>query len=232
MSIVDDFGRYDGRPKILKAALYPLRLEQIRDADLATWIRATEEAGLVRVYAVDGKEYLQIEKFDQRMRAKKSKWPPPDAVTRTHPRADAVTRTHRRTSATESEAETKSESESKSEAESATSDPVELPHGFPREFGPKVIALVHSAQQVGTPPIPADFIEDQWRLAKSRGGCDTKRPIADFANHCIVHWRWTQSRQRAANGSPATASRSTAAERAFAGEVRTGITLKARKLDA
>jgi hypothetical protein len=77
MSVADDFGRYDGRPEIVRAALYPLRLDKVSAADVDKWKAECAQAGLVSCYHVDGKEYIQIENFGQRLRVKKSKYPVP-----------------------------------------------------------------------------------------------------------------------------------------------------------
>jgi hypothetical protein len=76
MSVVDDYGRFDGRNSVLRATLYPLRLDHVSDADVGKWKLATAEAGLVSVYIVDNKEFIEMRKFDQRMRGK-PKWPAP-----------------------------------------------------------------------------------------------------------------------------------------------------------
>lgn len=76
MSVVDDWARYPAHPKLLRAALYPLALDRVSDADVDKWMLATAEAGLVSVYtARDGKRYLEIVNFRQLRRAKRSKWP-------------------------------------------------------------------------------------------------------------------------------------------------------------
>ena len=77
MSVVDDYGRYDGRLTILRVSLYPLQIDKVSDADVGKWRLETAKAGLVSVYAVDGKEYVEIVNFGQRLRAEKSKWPAP-----------------------------------------------------------------------------------------------------------------------------------------------------------
>lgn len=77
MSAVDDFGRFWAKPDLLRAALYPLRLEKVSNSDVVKWIGETREAGLVRAYSVGGKEYLQLLDFRQQVRAKESKFPPP-----------------------------------------------------------------------------------------------------------------------------------------------------------
>lgn len=76
-SVVDDHGRFHANPKLIRAACYPLRLDRVSDSDIGKWIRVTEEAGLVRQYlATDGKRYLQIINFGQRVQSK-SKFPDP-----------------------------------------------------------------------------------------------------------------------------------------------------------
>lgn len=74
-SVVDDFGRYSAHPSLLRAACYPLRLNDVSDQDVGKWLAVCATKGLVRVYQVDGKRYLEVTKFEQRMRAKKSKCP-------------------------------------------------------------------------------------------------------------------------------------------------------------
>lgn len=74
----DDFGRYSADTRLVRAALFPLRLDQVRETDVSRWIAECVKAKLVRLYIVDGKPYLEIPKFDQRMRAKKSRFPPSD----------------------------------------------------------------------------------------------------------------------------------------------------------
>lgn len=77
-SIVDDFGRYNADPRLLRAALYPLQLAKVNDSDVSSWLALCEKAGLVRVYLTQGKRILEVIKFDQRLRAKRSKWPDPE----------------------------------------------------------------------------------------------------------------------------------------------------------
>lgn len=60
MSKVDDHGLYDARPSILRASLYPLRVDRVREADITRWIAACEKAGVIALYQHDGKPYLQM----------------------------------------------------------------------------------------------------------------------------------------------------------------------------
>jgi hypothetical protein len=54
MSVVDDFGRFDGRASVLRAKLYPLQVERVREADISRWIAACVKAGLIVLYATNG----------------------------------------------------------------------------------------------------------------------------------------------------------------------------------
>jgi len=77
MSVVDDYGRFDGRISILRAACYPLQLSKVSDSDIGKWRLETANAGLVRIYCVDAKEFVELADFRQRMRAAKSRYPAP-----------------------------------------------------------------------------------------------------------------------------------------------------------
>ena len=60
MSKVDDHGLFDARPSVLRASLYPLRLDSISDYDCSQSLTACVDAGLVITYQVDGKDYLKV----------------------------------------------------------------------------------------------------------------------------------------------------------------------------
>jgi len=78
----DDFGRFDGRPAILRAACYPLELDRVSEAQIQGWLDALTAAQLVQQYTVDCKRYLVLSTWSkhQRTRADKSKFPDPPAV--------------------------------------------------------------------------------------------------------------------------------------------------------
>ncbi len=76
-SVVDDFGRYFADVGLLRAACYPRQLNKVSDSDVGKWLRACADAALVRVYQVEGEEYLLVDDFNQQVRAKKSKFPDP-----------------------------------------------------------------------------------------------------------------------------------------------------------
>ena len=78
--ICDDFGRMDARPEILRAKCFPLRVDKVKTKDIASWITKLRDVGLIHLYQVDDKQYLELVKWGkhQQRRAKHSKYPPPD----------------------------------------------------------------------------------------------------------------------------------------------------------
>ncbi len=74
---VDDFGRFSADKRLLKSTLFPLKSD-IRDTDIARCLAACEKAGLITIYTVASKCYLQIENFKQTLRQKTTKYPSPD----------------------------------------------------------------------------------------------------------------------------------------------------------
>lgn len=74
---VDDFGRYVTNSKILKSKLFPLKTD-IRETDITRWLAACEKSGVIILYSIAEKGYLQIVDFKQTLRIKKSKYPGPE----------------------------------------------------------------------------------------------------------------------------------------------------------
>lgn len=72
---VDDFGRFDARPSMIRSACYPIR-ESMTAAKCEALLKELEQAGLIYIYAHDGKPYMQMRKWDNIPRAKESKFPP------------------------------------------------------------------------------------------------------------------------------------------------------------
>jgi hypothetical protein len=77
---VDDYGRFTANVKMLKPMLFPLLIDQIREADLSRWMTECQKAGLVVIYEVNLKQVLQICNFKQALRQKIEKYPPPEAL--------------------------------------------------------------------------------------------------------------------------------------------------------
>lgn len=76
---VDDYGRTDGRPLMVKSLCFPVRMRATADK-CANWLKDLERAGLLRIYEADGKPYIQIEKWDNKPRAEHSKYPEPPTL--------------------------------------------------------------------------------------------------------------------------------------------------------
>ena len=76
LTLVDDFGRYDGRIAILHAHCFALRPD-ISPQDTATFRCELQSKGLIDVYEVEGKEYLQLLRWQERARSFKSRYPDP-----------------------------------------------------------------------------------------------------------------------------------------------------------
>lgn len=72
--VVDDFGRCDANPRVLRPKVFPLRLEQVSEAQIASWLKECHDVGLLTLYSVKGKSYLQLFKWEQG-RAKFSRYP-------------------------------------------------------------------------------------------------------------------------------------------------------------
>jgi hypothetical protein len=76
----DDFGRFDARPEILRAKLYPLRTDKEKLETVSKRLKSLVDAGLIIIYTNSGKQYLQFTTWDyhQHRRANNSKYPSPD----------------------------------------------------------------------------------------------------------------------------------------------------------
>lgn len=69
----DDYGKFHGSEKLLKAALFPLR--NITSNQLQKMISECVKSGIIVTYTVDSKQYIQILNFGQRLRVMNSKFP-------------------------------------------------------------------------------------------------------------------------------------------------------------
>lgn len=75
----DDYGRFDGRPAIIKNRLFPLK-ENLTAKTVSRAIEKLASAGLVTLYVFEGKPYLYLPTWNhhQSVRAKFSKYPAPE----------------------------------------------------------------------------------------------------------------------------------------------------------
>lgn len=77
----DDYGIYYGNSKLIRSNCFPLRVDDIPVSYVRDWVAELIAAGLITKYmAQDGREYIQICKWNdhQRIRNSKHKFPPPD----------------------------------------------------------------------------------------------------------------------------------------------------------
>jgi hypothetical protein len=79
ITYVDDYGRGDARPAIIKGRCFPLR-DEIKADDISGALQQLAASGCIRLYSVDGMKYLYFPNWDdhQRIRTKVSKFPSPD----------------------------------------------------------------------------------------------------------------------------------------------------------
>lgn len=76
---VDDFGRMDARPAILRSRMFPLKT--ITDKQINDALNKLATVGIVQIYEWENRTYLQLVTWEnhQRIRNQKSKFPaPPD----------------------------------------------------------------------------------------------------------------------------------------------------------
>lgn len=71
----DDFGRYDGRPKVIKGQCFPLKDVTVKDIEKG--LERLSAEGLVQLYTVNEMPFLQLTTWSkhQTIRNKKSKYP-------------------------------------------------------------------------------------------------------------------------------------------------------------
>ncbi len=77
MSKLDDYGRCEADAALLRSSCYPLRVDKVKPAHIEGWLRECEAVGLLVLYVVAGKRYLQYLNFKQQERTD-SKFPAPD----------------------------------------------------------------------------------------------------------------------------------------------------------
>lgn len=75
----DDYGRFDGRPAIIKNRLFPLK-ESLTARAVSEAINRLASVGMVALYEFEGKPYLYLPTWNchQSVRAKRSKYPSPE----------------------------------------------------------------------------------------------------------------------------------------------------------
>jgi len=123
---VDDFGRFDARPAMIKAQCFPIK-DSISIAKCKDLLDELNNKGLIYIYEAGGKLTLMMCKWDNVPRAKESKYPAPtDSCIQLHTSANQVN-----TDAPLTVTETKTKTETKT---------VEAPEGVSQEVWQEFIA--------------------------------------------------------------------------------------------
>lgn len=76
---VDDYGNFDARAKIIRAAVFPLK--DVSQEEIENALDALERQGMLQFYTVNGRRYIHLTGWTrfQRLRNSKHKYPAPDS---------------------------------------------------------------------------------------------------------------------------------------------------------
>lgn len=77
LNAVDRYGCFDARPAMLRAKLFPLKLDDVTEAGISEWLTECVNAGLIKCYEVEGRAYLCVAGFKRRMGSYKTPYPEP-----------------------------------------------------------------------------------------------------------------------------------------------------------
>jgi len=156
----DDYGRFDARPSVLKARLFPLK-ERITLKDIESVLTKLAGIGCVVLYECDGKPYLYLPTWEvhQTIRAKKSRYPAPDVAEQPH---EIICKQMQTVECKCSRNPIQSESESESEKEDTRAD---KPRRFTRPTVEEIRAFCHERRSSVDAQRFFDFYEAKgWRV--------------------------------------------------------------------
>jgi len=119
LTFVDDYGRGDARPKIIKGNCFPLR-DRVTVNDIDAGLHALADTGCISLYEVGGKPYLYFPSWGehQRIQTKRSRYPEPPGYSTANGDLPCVTVDHG-----ESLPEVEGEAEAEQEPERETVAP-------------------------------------------------------------------------------------------------------------
>ena len=168
----DDYGRMDGRPKVLRAKLFPLRDVNYDDVVLA--MRSLESAGLIMMYEADQKPYIQLKSWDkhQQVRAKKSKFPAPDSSCNQLISDDCNSPRNPIQSESESESESVSVSESEPLLDAGEAHEIQKAQD-------RILSMAENAGFAKSPMVRAKLVD----LFAQHG----EVKLAEAIGECVVH---------------------------------------------
>ena len=129
---VDDFGRFDARPAMIKAQCFPIK-ESVSINKCKELLEELSRANLILLYEAEGKPYLQMCKWDNIPRAKESKYPAHEGT---------CIQMYTDVPLTETETETKTKTKTDISISPPSGEPEEKT-GLPKCFHEEVIDLYH-----------------------------------------------------------------------------------------
>ena len=159
MSHVDDYGRCEADLSLLRAAVYPRRLNEVTEVHIKQWLQECTQGAhpLITIYYVGSETYLQINNFGQRMRCMKSRCPAPDSQDAVNGQTDDGHMTVNGQTGDSQMLPTRAESENESESEYESESKRNRTQALPAIVdAPAVEAEVLRA----TPTTHADF--ERW----------------------------------------------------------------------
>jgi len=193
---VDDYGRFFADARLLRANLFPLKTD-IRDTDISRWLTACEKAGLIVIYNVATKEFLQITNFKQTLRQKKEKYPSPDTCI-----ADAQ---HTHSNCVPERKQKGNESETRAEGENFHPPDLSKSNLFREPVIPtKQEVLECFIQNGGTKEMAKSF----WERNQATGWFFKGSPITNFRNMVgsyVTNWKKNDSGKKEINNQDAAA---------------------------
>ena len=164
ITYVDDFGRGDARPAIIKGSCFPLR-DRITNKDIEAALRALAGIGCVSLYEVDGKPYLYFPTWEshQTVRNQKSKYPAPAEGQPLQAIESNCKQLKANVPVIQSESESESESESAREAAFDT-----FWEAYPRKAGKGAAKKAFAKLPTAVYPLLLPAIEAQKRSSQWR----------------------------------------------------------------
>jgi hypothetical protein len=182
---VDDFGRQEAHPKVLRAKCFPHKIDSLTDEDILKWLNELIAAGLLIVYSYNGKPYLQFITFKKHNtpRAKKSKYPGPtdgEIETCKHLHADENKGMQPKTDALVFEFDNVFEPEFEF-GDQKTENPLPTPEEFP-EASNEERQVLHELKRV--PGYPFDYQKDLEHIRELK----TDFPQVDMLKE-VKKWR-------------------------------------------
>lgn len=187
LTLVDDYGRYEADPQLIRHEAFPRGLPDGNDCQLTaivSGLRAIVSQGMATIYRHDGAEFLQLTHWTERIRSA-SRFPVPDKCEQMTVKCQSI----------DSQMLASSPSPSPSPTPVSVTDtqtqtqPVELPKGFPKTEDDAIAACM-------TCGLPDSFVRTTWNLAMGRGGRDSKGlAIRDWPRHAKAMFDCQVNRQ-------------------------------------